>query len=279
MILTGRILFPVFPADGHEAEHQVAALAAHTGHSPALLTRRLSRETGDAESLLASVADRLASLGSPAAARHIVDGNLADAVLRCAEEDDAAMIFMPAGPEAREDVRHTGVEAEAVARNARRPVWIAKPHTPAELETIVCAVDERRASAEALKTAIELARCYGARLRIVRVAHPPAEADPVAVAMDERERVEARQSAGDRIEKALEDFLEGFNFEGLPRGEHRLLWADRASQAITEIAGEDPEALLVLGSSGVHRFLRPMLGTTSERVLQHAPCSLLFVKY
>ncbi|MES1943594.1 universal stress protein UspA-like protein [Salinisphaera sp. PC39] len=279
MILTGRILFPVFPADGHEAEHQLAALAAHTGHSPALLTRRLSREPGEAEGLLDSVAGRLDALGAPVAARHIVDGNLADAVLRCAEEDDAAMIFMPAGPEAREDVRHTGVEAEAIARNARRPVWIAKPHTPAELETVICAVDERRASAEALKAAIELARCYSARLRIVRAAHPPADGDPVTVAMDERERVEARQSAGNRIENAFEDFLEGFNVEGLPRVEHRLLWADRASRAITDAAGENPNALLVLGSSGVHRFLRPMLGTTSERVLQHAPCSLLFVKY
>lgn len=279
MILSGYILFPVFPGDGREAERQLAALAAHTGHRTELVARRLSRDSRQAEDTLEAAARRLRGLGVDVAGTHLVDGSTADGILRQAGELDAAMIFMGAGPEARVDVRHTGVEAQIVARNAERPVWLAKPHTPAELETILCAVDERRASSEALRQAIELARCYGAQLRIVRVAHPPASIDPLAVGMTEQEHAEAQQSSRAHVEREYEEFLAGFGFDGIPRVDHRLLWAERASQALTDIATEDSRSLLVLGSAGTHRFLRPMLGTTSERVLQHAPCSLLFAKY
>lgn len=279
MILTGRVLFPVYPADGYEAEAQLAAFTAHTGHRASLLANRLSRDTGKAQELLDATTRRLEERGVAVETTEVVSGNFADAVLRAAAEQDAAVIFMPAGPENRVDIRHTGVEAQTVARHAQRPVWIAKPHTPPELETILCAVDDRRACAEGLRMAIELARTYDARLRIVRVAHPPDENDPLTVNMTERERAEARQAAADHVEREFEEFLAGFRFDGVDQVDHDLRWSERASRALIDIAGEDPSALLVMGCAGIRRFFRPMLGTTSSRVLAEAPCSLLMVKF
>lgn len=280
MILSGQVLFPVSPEDGEEAEEQFAALIERTGHEAVLVARHPTDQPADrARELLERKGERLRARHIEIAGFRVVEGNLADGVLRLADAEDPATIFMPAGPESRADIRSAGTGAQAVARYARRPVWVAKPHTPAVLETVVCAVDDRAASAEGLKMAIEIARAYGARLHTVRAAHPPGRVDPLTVAMSQREREEAVESSRAQVKTDYEDFLAGFSFAGLKDVDHRLLWAERASQALVEAAAEDNAALLVLGSAGVHRFLRPMLGTTSERVLQNAPSSLLFAKY
>lgn len=280
MLLSGEILFPVCTTDEREAERQLTQFATRCGQDVAVLAHRCRRWPKDHLKVTEVVVERLTSAGANVAHTHAAQGNWADCILRYAHELDPKLIFMPAGEEARHDDRRMSAHALAVARHASHSVWVAKPHTPPVPDTVICAVDGGRASAEALRMAIELSRGFGARLVTAHALREPAHNDVLALAMGEAEHDEARESSRSHLEGQHQAFLDDFRYEGLTSApEHRLLWSDRASDALLAVAADHPNALIVLGSAGTHRFFRSMLGSTSTRVLERTPCSLLLVRY
>jgi Universal stress protein UspA and related nucleotide-binding proteins len=65
--------------------------------------------------------------------------------------------------------------------------------------------------------------------------------------------------------------------------ETKVKWKRRveegyAAEAIIRIAEEDKFDLIVIGSRGMGFFSRFLLGSVSDRVVHHAPCSVLVVK-
>jgi len=278
MLLSGRILYPVRTADDSNAEAQLTALAQRGGHTVSLLGHASRSGQNDHEDVLRAVAARLEDGGVSVAHTDAAKGNWADAILRYALQTQPDLIFVSAGEAAHDDVHGADPQAQMVARHAEASVWLAKPHTPPAIDTVVCAVDGSPGSADALRASLDLCRGLNMRLCTVRSIRSPAENDPLTLAMSEAERNEAADSAKARIEREHEAFLQEFRYDGIVNVQHRLLWRPRASDALLDIANEHVNDLLVLGPAGKRRFLWPMLGTTSERVLRGAACSLLFAR-
>ncbi len=143
---------------------------------------------------------------------------------------------------------------------------------------VLIAVDESAHSEAALKAVLDRPWVAGTQFKVVSVVEPfhPEYAgwhtSYVPLALDaQRELVE---STGRLIEKATtrlgakfgEDQVTGAVLEGYIK--------DR----IIEVARDWPADLIVIGSHGRRGFTRFLLGSVSEAVVCHAPCSVEVVK-
>ena len=137
---------------------------------------------------------------------------------------------------------------------------------------IVVGVDESEMSKQALTRALELTEMSGGTLDVVHCAYVPAAVmaamSGVAVGMDEM------ISGGRRaVWQALEPVLEGasdrvhtVDLEGYP------------SDMIIQHAAEVSADLIVVGTRGRGPMASMLLGSTSHRVVNHAPCDVLVVR-
>jgi len=139
--------------------------------------------------------------------------------------------------------------------------------------TILVAVDQSENAKRALKTAIWLAKSTGARLIAVHVVPPPPVAEGVAPTTLERLE-KAYLSMGSRI---LADLAweagtkHGFKIE-------TLLETGDAREKILAAAKENSADIIVIGSRGMGRIGRLLLGSVSQSVVQNARIPVLVVK-
>ncbi|MGH2635409.1 MAG: universal stress protein [Actinomycetota bacterium] len=158
-----------------------------------------------------------------------------------------------------------GRVANHVLREARCSVLIARLAGPDFPHRIGCAVDGSEASVATATAAAALAAAAGAELRLLHVvpvfrghntewtlgsdeASPP-ELEPSVSAASALGVVPVREMA-------------------MGRPEHTLV-------AAAEREGTD---LVVVGHRGVHGVRRVLLGSVSEHVAHHAPCSVMVVR-
>lgn len=138
---------------------------------------------------------------------------------------------------------------------------------------IVVGVDDSPMSETALRRALDLGASLGAALDVVFVSHVPATvlAAMSGVPMGSEEFAEAQRSAvWGRFEPMLEASdadvrrvdVEGYPSDGL---------IDHA-----EAVGAD---LIVVGTRGRGPVASLFLGSTSHRVVNHAPCDVLVVRH
>lgn len=167
-----------------------------------------------------------------------------------------------------------GSVSTSVVHAARCPVLVVRGR-PRELRAAVVAIDgspEARAAAEFF-AALPLDPASSVRLIAVVEDTPgtraPGVVPGVRAALEhfaEQRRIELDKTLG----------------EIAPDFEAKTSSVDRAVRmgvAATEILAAAKDAdLVVVGARGLGAFDRLMLGSVSERVLQHAPCSVLVVK-
>lgn len=137
-------------------------------------------------------------------------------------------------------------------------------------ERILVAIDGSPASSHALAVAIELARLAGGRLVALAVEGPlPAYAATVGEVEEvqrEKDAFFTRLAAQARTEAAAA----GVEVEVELRAGH-------AAEIIVRAAGELGADLIVLGHKG--HFLRDhLLGSTADRVAEHAHCPVMIVR-
>jgi nucleotide-binding universal stress UspA family protein len=137
-------------------------------------------------------------------------------------------------------------------------------------ERLVVAYDGSKPAGAAAEFAFELARRSGARLTLAYVLELP---DPYP---------ELPQVAP-RIERAEEDWRRRLAAlaAGAPDGasvETEVLVATKAGPALLELLRERRAEVLVGGTHGVGGLKRTLLGSVSQQLLEHAPCSVLLVR-
>lgn len=140
------------------------------------------------------------------------------------------------------------------------------------METIVVGTDGSAAAEAAVRWAVEVARCEGARVHLVTafpdrplfeemitgsVIATPIDFLPAAEALLERAAAVAEQ-AGLRVQR-----------HALP--------GDPAS-AILEVARTQGADLVVVGHRGLTRVERLLLGSVADKLAHHAPCSVTIVR-
>lgn len=143
-----------------------------------------------------------------------------------------------------------------------------------QFKKILVPIDFSAQSEEAMRTAAELARCYGASLTVVTVYEPLAWQVPEgAWAMtpeQERRLFAAYETKLAEAEKMLRDL-------GLGDIETRLLQGAIALEIVEHARARGCD-LIVMGTHGRKGVSRALLGSVAERVLRTAPCAVLVVR-
>ena len=137
-------------------------------------------------------------------------------------------------------------------------------------ERILAAVDGSEASDRAFATALELASLMGAALTALAVEGPlPAYAATVG------EVDEVKREKDAFFERLLADTRARAQAAGVEISVR--LHAGHAAELIVRVARETNADLIVLGHRG--HFLRDhLLGSTADRVSEHAECPVMIVK-
>jgi len=138
-------------------------------------------------------------------------------------------------------------------------------------ERILLAVDGSEQGYEAARTAADLARALKSeRLRIVVVFEkiPAYLGEPnLQKAIDTR-----LAEAQDILQKAVEMVGD------VPAEVHTELIEGDAAESIIEVARIRNSDVIVMGSRGLGRLAGLVLGSTSQKVVSHAPCPVLIVR-
>jgi len=138
-------------------------------------------------------------------------------------------------------------------------------------ERILLAVDGSEHGYKAARTAADLARTMSSeKLRIVVAFDkiPPFLGEPnLQRAIDSR-----LAEAQEILQKAVEIVGE------TPAEVHTELIEGDAAEAIIEVARTRNSSVIVIGSRGLGRLAGLVLGSTSQKVVSHAPCPVLIVR-
>ncbi|HEX2254373.1 MAG TPA: universal stress protein [Thermoanaerobaculia bacterium] len=141
---------------------------------------------------------------------------------------------------------------------------------PRRLRHVLAATDFSATAAAAVDWGVDLARRHGATLHLVHgvtLPVPMAEYVPSSADVD-REICEGARSRLEEVARGLE--ATGVTLElHLPTGV--------PSQVIARTAEEVGADLVVIGTQGLSGLAHLLLGSTAQRVVQHAPCPVLTV--
>jgi nucleotide-binding universal stress UspA family protein len=138
-------------------------------------------------------------------------------------------------------------------------------------DTIVVGTDGSEGAARAVSEAARLARMTGARLVIVSAVsdlHPYREhvessgrEDLIQLgAVADQLLMRAAAEAGDDVE------IETVSRQGDP------------AQVLADVATEEDAQVIIVGDRGLSGVKRFLLGSVSQKVSHHAPCSVLIVR-
>jgi nucleotide-binding universal stress UspA family protein len=137
-------------------------------------------------------------------------------------------------------------------------------------QKILVAIDGSPASEKALAAAVDLASHYRADLTALSVAEVP----EVVAMVDEVD--ELRQSAEQHYRQIGEAAVEYARSRGIAL--RSVVVRGHAADAIVRYAETEGMNLVVIGQHGHSRIARFFLGSTSDRVSEHAPCTVMIVK-
>lgn len=222
------------------------------------LNARLRAAQRQAERDLREFARRALGPGATLPEVRVVEGRPAETILRTAEASGADLIAMGTHGRSGWNRWMLGSVTERVLRETDLPVLTvransAPPPRPLTIRNILCPVNDTPIARRALEHAAEMARCLDATLTLLHVdegSKPDTIADLCAwVPVEQRGRCRIR--------------------EIVRRGE--------ASREIIAQAAEEGCDLLVIGAQHRRFFDTTVIGSTSVRVVRHAPCPVLTV--
>jgi nucleotide-binding universal stress UspA family protein len=149
-----------------------------------------------------------------------------------------------------------------------------------EINRILVAVDGSENSIKAARLAIDLARRRQASLFVLHVIQAPTYSE-VAVPGATVSPAFTRQYidlAKKDAKKWVADVVKEAEDAGLKVRGEIVENAQSAVQAITEYASNSKIDLIVIGTRGLTGFRKLLLGSVSNGVVSHAPCSVLVVR-
>ncbi len=137
-------------------------------------------------------------------------------------------------------------------------------------DRILVAIDGSPASEKALVAAVDLAAHYKADLTAISVAEVP----EIVGMVDEVD--ELHQNAEAHYRQIGEAAVEFARSRGVAL--RSVVVRGHAADAIVRYAENEGMNLVVIGQHGHSRIARFFLGSTSDRVSEHSPCSVMIVK-
>lgn len=261
--------------DGSEraavAVTQGARLAAVTGSKLDLLFvidpgRPYEGEVeSEALQVLADAAE-LARTHGAESTTYVVAGEPAHVLVQEAADHGVDLICVGADAGLLDRPLKMGKVASHVVQEASSSVLVSRPGPDGFLARIVCGVDGSDASSHTASIAVQLAVVAKAELRILHVI-------PVFRGKGEEWTIDP---ATDEVPGELSASLDTARAAGVePLLEMAM---GRPESALAKVAERDGADLLVIGHRGITGMTRMLLGSVSEHVTAHAPCSVLVVR-
>ena len=171
-----------------------------------------------------------------------------------------------------------GSTAERIVRHASTPVLVHRPKK-SRSKTKVCSfskilvpVDFSEKSKKTLTYAQNFAKDFGATLDIVHVVEPPAYPEFGYAHLAVKERTAIKTAKGQ-----MDHFLESAKVDMDLVNSHSVKYGS-AHYQITEWAKKKRSDLIILSTQGNTGLKHVLLGSTAERVVQHASSSVLVVR-
>ena len=176
-------------------------------------------------------------------------------------------------------VCQAGSLASKCVRNAPCQVLITHERHETPYRNIVAAIDFSEHSRRALVEAAEICRSDNARLHIVHVHSPPwiyFMKDKGALQNISRRNAQRYRQ---NLERDFSDFLQRFDndFDGFPLEIHSMERSSPAAGILAYMKETNPD-LVVLGTLGMTSHQVQLIGSTAERVVSGATCSVLAIK-
>ena len=250
-----------------EAARQAARLAsaAHAQLIVAYVIEDRPYEEGTAERALDAASAVARAAGADPETRVLSGDDAGDALVGEAERDAVDLLCVGPDSELLGGAIRFGHVAGRILREAACSVLIARPAGPAFPRHIACAVDGSDASVLTALAAAGVARATGAELRLVHVV-------PVFRGRNEEWTLEPH----DQSPAELEPSVKAVSSLGLEPV--REMAMGRPERTLVHVAERDEVDLVVVGHRGVSGITRRLLGSVSEHVGHHAPCSVYIVR-
>ena len=138
-------------------------------------------------------------------------------------------------------------------------------------ERILLAVDGSEHALNAARTAGELARSMQAERMLIVIAY-----DPIPPYLGEpnlQQAIDARLEDANKVLDAAKAAVGTLPFEVITE-----LIEGSAAEAIIKVADTRQSDIIIMGSRGLGRLTGALLGSTSQKVISHAPCPVLIVR-
>jgi len=231
---------------------------------------------------LAGDRDRLATLRTELSAHGVevsqvlVDRFADDALVEAATELHVDLIVTGTSEQSKLRRWLLGSVAESVVRTAPCSVLVARSGDPDRgFQRVVVGTDFSPAADTALERAFDLA-APGATIDVVHCFHlafPAAAPDQLPLGPDPR-TLQGQLSA-DAVARG-EELIARLARPGFTTA--FTLRDDTARHGLCDLAEEQHADLIIVGSHGHRGLRRALLGSTTEAVVRHAPCSVLVVR-
>lgn len=206
--------------------------------------------------------------------RILAHGPLASTIVRQARRVKADLILM--GSRGLSDIRGflLGSTSRQVAAITPCPILVIKRPTP-QFGRVTLAVDHSKHSRAAARFLRSQILSESASVTIVSSAESPVS-DLAARYLSESQQAELTKPAMERATTLVNALREEFIKDGIP-----VTTKVRMNHVIDTIVKEveaHHDDLLVIGSRELTKSERLYLGSVSESLLRHAPCSVLIVR-
>ena len=217
---------------------------------------------GVRDQLLAALRERESDVAASALTVHT--GRAGDVLAREARRQRASLVVVGGRRHGALTRGLGGSTAHYLARALDVPLLAVSP-VSGPLRRLLVAVDLSPAGATTLETAVQYASSLGAELRALHVVEPVRFPGVLPLPIDEAE-IERRSRA--ELERVL---------TGAGSRLDRLVVRGVAPEAIAEAAAAWEADLIVVGSHGKGWVNRMLIGSTTERLLNLLPASVLVV--
>jgi nucleotide-binding universal stress UspA family protein len=252
-----------------EAARQAARLASAAGARliVAYVIEDRPYEEGDAERALDAASAAARAVGVDPEARVVTGeaGDAGDALVGEAERDGVDLLCV--GPDSGlfGGAIRFGHVAGKILRDSTCSVLIARPAGPDFPRHIACAIDGSEASVLTALAAAGVARATGAGLRLLHVV-------PVFRGRNEEWTLDPQDESPPELEASVKA-ISSLGVEPI-----REMAMGRPERTLVHVAERDEVDLVVVGHRGVSGITRRLLGSVSEHVGHHAPCSVFIVR-
>ncbi len=204
----------------------------------------------------------------------VAHGNPAERMVALSKELHPDLIVVAPSAKSTLERLWLGSTARSLLRDARAPVWIARPNAKGTLRHIAVAMDYSPASAQALRLAAAQALRQRAPLTLLHVAKDPGD---IEVHAGQRPgQLDVQRQANERFRQHTQALLE--QLPKRPRQIDTHVLYGPARQELTRYAHSQNIDLLVIGHHHQSRLLETLRGATDQTLLDQVPCSLLVTR-